>query len=63
MMLRSQCNPGYIATLLAGDDAIKWRSNPYLDQERSSTNCSFQYREPIDIEFDGHVVKTGAWLA
>jgi hypothetical protein len=45
----------------AGDEVFKWRADPHLVQERSSTNCGFQFREPIAIEFDGHVVKTGPW--
>lgn len=46
---------------LAGDDIIKWRAPPYMDITRSSTNCGSNHREPVDIEFDGHVVRTTGW--
>lgn len=44
----------------AVDDVIKWRALPQLDTTRSSNLCGHQHREPIDVEFDGHVVKTTA---
>lgn len=53
LLLASEC--------LAADDVIKWRALPQLDTTRSSTLCGHQHREPIDIEFDGHIVKTTAW--
>jgi hypothetical protein len=46
---------------LADDDTIKWRAEPTLDITRSSTNCGNQYKEPINIEFDGKTLKTSAW--
>jgi hypothetical protein len=55
-----------VAALLAGacsaqDQPIKWRAHPLLEIDRSSTNCGFQYREPVSLEFDGKVLKTSAW--
>jgi hypothetical protein len=43
------------------DEPVRWRAEPTLVLERSSTNCGAQYREPVGIEFDGKVVKTTAW--
>lgn len=45
----------------AAEPVIKWRAEPTLDITRSSTNCGNQYKEPIDIEFDGKTLKTSAW--
>jgi hypothetical protein len=55
-----------IAALLAGqcladEQVIKWRAHPELVLARSSTNCGDNFREPINIAFDGKVVKTTAW--
>lgn len=53
VLLASDCS--------AGEPVVKWRANPVLEQSRSSTNCGFQFQEPIAVEFDGKTMKTMAW--
>src|SRR5476651_1217038 len=45
----------------AAEPVIRWRANPILETTRSSTSCGHQYREPIEMEFDGTTLKTSAW--
>jgi hypothetical protein len=45
----------------AAEPVLKWRTLPFLDDAKSSTNCGHQFQEPIGIEFDGKILKTGAW--
>jgi len=55
-----------IAALLASDclaaePVVKWRANPFLVANQSSTNCGHNFKEAIAIEFDGTVMKTAGW--
>jgi hypothetical protein len=45
----------------ANEPVIKWRAAPVLDLLKSSSSCGQQYREPLDMEFDGKILKTSAW--
>jgi hypothetical protein len=47
----------------ADEPVSRWRADPYLDITRSSTNCGNQHKEAITMEFDGKILKTGAWSA
>jgi hypothetical protein len=45
----------------AAEPVSRWRAEPHLDLTRSSTSCGSQYKEPLDMEFDGKTLKTSAW--
>jgi hypothetical protein len=44
-----------------GGPVISWRADPILDVVRSSTACGRQFKEQIEIAFDGKTLKTSAW--
>jgi hypothetical protein len=45
----------------AGEPVVKWRADPFLVWNQSSTNCGHNFKEAIKIEFDGEVMKTSGW--